>query len=100
MLDKLREHNIVPSLIPGGCTGELTLLPLSLGSNCSKNKVLDVAVNKPFKGILRDVLDGIMEAMSQVELDALDKATDSAIGKRRVLMTRAVGEAWEQVSPG
>ena len=42
----------------------------------------------------------MMEAMSQVELDALDKATDSAVGKRRVLMTRAVGEAWEQVSPG
>ena len=63
-------------------------------------QVLDVAVNKPFKGILRDVLDGMMEAMSQVELDALDKATDSAIGKRRVLMTRAVGEAWEQASPG
>ena len=37
--------------------------------------------------------------MSQVELDALDKASESAIGKRRVL-TRAVGEAWEQVSPG
>ena len=63
-------------------------------------QALDVAVNKPFKGILRDALDGIMEAMSQVELDALDKATDSAVGKRRVLMTRAVGEAWEQVSPG
>ena len=63
-------------------------------------RVLGVAVNKPFKGILRDVLDGMMEAMSQVELDALDKVTDSAVGKRRVLMTRAVGEAWEQASPG
>ena len=63
-------------------------------------QILDVAVNKPFKRILRDVLDEIMEAMSQVELDTLDKATDSAIGKRRVLMTWVVGEAWEQVSPG
>ena len=42
----------------------------------------------------------MMEAMSQVELNALDKATDCAAGKRRVLMTRAVGGAWEQVSLG
>ena len=34
-------------------------------------QVLDVTVNKPFKGILHDVLDEMIEAMSQVELDAL-----------------------------
>ena len=57
----------------------------------------DVSVNKPFKGILRNVLDELMETMSEKELEALDDVTDSAVGRRRVLMTRAVGEAWERV---
>ena len=38
-----------------------------------------------------------MEARSEKELEALDSVTDSAVGRRRVLMTRAVGEAWERV---
>ena len=38
-----------------------------------------------------------METMSEKELKALDDVTDSAVGRRRVLMTRAVGEAWERV---
>jgi hypothetical protein len=38
-----------------------------------------------------------METMSEKELEALDGVTDSAVGRRRVLMTRAVGEAWERV---
>ena len=38
-----------------------------------------------------------METMSEKELEALDGVTDSAVGRRTVLMTRAVGEAWESV---
>lgn len=38
-----------------------------------------------------------METMSEKELEALDDVTDSAVGRRRVLMTRAVGEAWLRV---
>lgn len=60
-------------------------------------QALGVSVNKPLKGILRNALDELMEAMNQAELDTLDGATDSAIGRRMVLMTRAVAEAWEQV---
>ena len=41
--------------------------------------------------------DKLVETMNQAELDALDDATDSAIGRRRVLTTRAVGVAWERV---
>ena len=38
-----------------------------------------------------------METMSEQELEALDDITDSAVGRRRLLMTRAVGEAWLRV---
>ena len=71
-------------MIPGGCT--------------SLVQVLDVSVNKPFKGILQNVLDELMETMSEKGLEALDDVTDSAVRRRRVLMTRAVGESWERVS--
>ena len=82
-LSKPREHDIVPSLIPGGCSGLV--------------QVLDVSVNKPFKGILRNVLDELMEAMNENGLDALNGVADSAVRRRRALMTHSVGEAWERV---
>ena len=47
--------------------------------------------------MLRNVLDELMETMSQEEPDALDDATGSAIGRRRVLMARTVGAARERV---
>ena len=47
--------------------------------------------------MLRNVLDELMETMSQEEPDALDDATDSTIGRRRVLMARTVGAARERV---
>lgn len=77
--DKLRENNIIPSFIPPGCSGLA--------------QVLDVAVNKPLKGILREVLDEIMENMGKAALEALDDATDSAKGRRRIIMTFTIGEA-------
>ena len=70
-------------MIPGGCSGLV--------------QVLDVSVNKPFKGILRNVLDELMEAMNENELDALNGVADSAVRRRRALMTHSVGEAWERV---
>ena len=54
-----------------------------------------MSVNNPFKGALCNVLGEPMESMNQAELNSLDDATDLVIGRRRVLMTRAVAEAWE-----
>lgn len=43
VLNQLRKHNIMSSLIPGGCT--------------SLVQPLDVAINKPLKGIIRNLTD-------------------------------------------
>jgi len=84
VLDTLRDSDIIPSLIPGGCTGLI--------------QVLDVSVNKPLKELIRNELDTILESMGQEALDALDDASSSAIGKRRIIMTHVVGAAWEKVT--
>ena len=70
--ETLAQHSIIPSLIPGGTTGLI--------------QVVDVCVNRSFKAILKDVMD-----------EMVDDASESAVGKRRVL-TGAVREAWERVS--
>jgi len=84
VLTLLKKHDITPSLIPGGCTSLI--------------QVLDVSVNKPLKELIRNELDTVMESMGQEALDALDNASASAIGRRRIIMTHAVGAAWERVS--
>ena len=83
VLAALRDHDIIPSLIPAGCTGLI--------------QVLDVSVNKPLKELIRNELDIMLESMGQQALDALDDSSHSAIGRRRILMTHVVGAAWEKV---
>ncbi|KAG0125190.1 hypothetical protein HOY82DRAFT_543282 [Tuber indicum] len=46
--------------------------------------------------MIQDGLDTVMETMEQQALEALDDATDLAIGKRRIIITWAVGAAWER----
>lgn len=59
ILDLLRQNDVTPSLIPGGCTSRL--------------QPLDVSVNKPFKEVLRDLTD---EKIFQLELmDQFEKWT-------------------------
>ena len=43
----LREHSIIPSMIPPGCTGLV--------------QPLDISINKPCKGLLRDHIDSYVE---------------------------------------
>ena len=77
--------DIIPSLIPGGCTGLV--------------QPLDVCINGPFKNILRNVLDTHMDNLGQAALNAYDVQTESAVGQRRILMTKCVAaETWELVS--
>ena len=59
VLSTLRSYDIVPSLIPPGCTGLV--------------QPLDVSVNKPFKCLLRDILDEL--------LDDFEAKTTSTFGK-------------------
>ena len=87
VLHTLRSNNIVPSMIPAGCTGLV--------------QPLDVSVNKPFKNILRDLLENLLddhEATHQQNLRELHRSDISAIAERRILVTQAVGQAWEQFS--
>ena len=85
VLNTLRLHDIIPSRVPAGCTGLV--------------QPLDVSVNKPFNYILRDLLEDVLdiyEKQHQLSLRELSKSTLVGIAGRRILVTWAVGEAWEQ----
>jgi len=84
VLSTLRLHNIVPSMIPPGCTSLI--------------QPLDVSINKPFKDILRDILENLLddyETTNHTCLRELSPTNFSSIAERRVLVTHAVGQAWE-----
>lgn len=76
-LDKMRNHTITPAMIPPGCTSIL--------------QPLDVAVNKPFKGYLRDLIEEVLD-----EMEAKDEDTRTA-SARRIITTKIVAEAWERL---
>lgn len=103
ILETLKKHNITPSIIPGGCTGLI--------------QVLDVGVNRTFKDFLKEAMEDelfqlvhlkgkkILAVLDQCdtgdEEDNFEYSVDgaiSAVGLRRILLTRAVGHAWEQFS--
>lgn len=84
VLGCLRNWDIIPSMIPGGYTGLI--------------QPLDVSINGPFKVVLRDVLGEEMDKLGQEALNSFDIVTKSAVRQRRNLMTKCVGEAWARVS--
>lgn len=68
VLNTLRSHNIMPTLIPGGCTSLI--------------QPLDISINKPIKAKIRDLTD---EAIFECEsIDDFEKWT---VGDRRILTT-------------
>jgi len=80
--DWLRTHGIVPSLVPGGCTGLV--------------QPLDVSVNRPFKDILKQVIDNAVDLSERQTTPATGKKDwQSAASKMRVMITKCVGDAWE-----
>lgn len=79
-----KTNDIIPFMIPGGCTGLI--------------QPLDVSINGPFKNMLCDALDVEMDRLGQAALDYFDMKTENATRDRRILMTKAVGNAWETVS--
>jgi len=57
-----------------------------------------VSINKSFKVILRDLLDNLpdyYETINHTSLQELSHTNLSAIAERRVLVTHAVGQAWD-----
>ncbi|RPB02545.1 DDE-domain-containing protein [Choiromyces venosus 120613-1] len=77
VLNLLHQNNITPSLIPGGCTGLV--------------QPLDVSVNKPFKELMRDLTD---ERIFQLE--SVAEFEKWMVGDRRVMTTECVGDAFRQ----
>lgn len=77
VLDSLRTRNIMPTLIPGGCTSLI--------------QPLDVSINKPLKARIRDLTDEAIFACERIE-----DFEKWSVGDRRVLTTWCVGDAWYQ----
>jgi hypothetical protein len=83
---ELKRYNIIPAVIPAGCTSQL--------------QPLDVCINSPFKRWLQDYMDEKLVEIEDAEESAIQNvhplSADSAIGERRVLVTEAVGEVWRR----
>ena len=77
VLQTCRDHHITPSLIPAGTT------PLT--------QPLDVAMNKPFKGLIKEFTEELRE--KKEEVDDIEKWS---ISQHRIVTTEAVGRAWEE----
>ncbi|KAG0128085.1 hypothetical protein HOY82DRAFT_541554 [Tuber indicum] len=71
------DNKITPSLIPAGTT------PMT--------QPLDVALNKPFKGLIKEFTEEIREQKELME--DIEKWSTS---QHRIVTTEAVGRAWEE----
>lgn len=77
VIQTCRDNNIIPSLIPAGTT------PMT--------QPLDIAINKPFKGLVKEFTEELREQKESIE--EIDKWS---VGQHRVVTTEAVGKAWEE----
>lgn len=84
VLTLLRSHDIVPSIIIGGCTGLI--------------RPLDAPINGLIKIMLKDSLDTEMDRLGKATLSKLGVETENAMRDCRILMTKAVGEAWKKAN--
>lgn len=77
VIQKCRNHNIIPSLIPAGTT------PLT--------QPLDVAMNKPFKSLIKEFTEEAREHKEEEE-----NIEKWSVSQHRIVTTEAVGRAWEE----
>ena len=77
VMELFHSNSIIPSLIPAGCTSLL--------------QPLDVSVNKPLKGMIRELTD---EAI--LDCESVESFEKWSIGQRRILTKNCVGDAWYQ----
>jgi len=75
VLEKLRLHNITPSLIPGCCT--------------SLVQPLDVSINKPFKEIMRELTDSAI-----FEAESAESFHRWSVSDHHILTTSCIGDAY------
>jgi len=81
ILSTLHSHDIIPAMIPPGCTGLV--------------QPLDVSINKPLKDILRNLIEDAMELFEQQTGDDLyESQKSSAMEERRVLIQHCLAQAW------
>lgn len=78
VINTLKEHNIMPSMIPGGCTGLI--------------QPLDISINFPLKEMFRE------EVEEYIEQEEEKRKINWTVGDRRVMTTICVGQAWEKFS--
>ncbi|KAE9970656.1 hypothetical protein EG328_006140 [Venturia inaequalis] len=86
MLSLLRDCCIDVAVIPGGCTGLL--------------QPLDVSINKAFKELLREIIDAEMDRIDAEEaLEFLSTGIPkkASLSERRIMFTRVVGKAWQRL---
>ncbi|RPA96173.1 DDE-domain-containing protein, partial [Choiromyces venosus 120613-1] len=77
VLQLLHFNHIIPSLIPAGCT--------------SLVQPLDVSINKPLKGMIRELTD---EAI--LDCESVKHFEKWSVGQRRILTTNCIGDTWYQ----
>ena len=75
VMELFHSNSIVPSLIPAGCTSLL--------------QPLDVSVNKPLKGKIRELTDEVI-----LDCESVESFEKWSVGQRRILTTNCVGETW------
>jgi len=79
VIQTCRDNNIIPSLIPAGTT------PMT--------QPLDTAINKPFKGLVKEFTEKLRERKESLYGENAGKWS---VGQHRVVTTEAVGRAWEE----
>ncbi|RPA95043.1 DDE-domain-containing protein, partial [Choiromyces venosus 120613-1] len=77
VLQLLHSNHIIPSLIPASCT--------------SLVQPLDVSINKPLKGMTRELTD---EAI--LDCESIEHFEKWSVGQRRILTTNCVRDTWYQ----
>jgi len=79
VIQTCRDNNVIPSLIPAGTT------PMT--------QPLDTAINKPFKGLVKEFTEELSERKECLEGENAGKGS---VGQHRVVTTEVVGRAWEE----
>ena len=76
ILNKLKQNSTIPAIIPSRCTSLI--------------QPLNTAVNKAFKGLLREATEELTQGAN---------ISFWTVSDRRILTTKAVAQAWGQLDP-
>lgn len=85
--DRYRTHLTAP--VPSTCRNNNIVSLLIPASTIRLTQLLDIAMNKPFKSLIRDFVE---EIRVQKEMDVIEKWS---IDQHHIVTTEAIGCAWE-----